>query len=62
MRWNAFERLTRQHYAFVGESLAWMAKRLGLLQGQLDDWGRIIMGRSPDSIAQHVLCALRAVD
>ncbi len=45
MRWRTFERLTRQHDAFVDVSLAGMAKRFGLLQGQLDDLGITLPGK-----------------
>lgn len=44
MRWRTFERLNRQHDDFVGVSLAGMAKRFGLLQGQLDDLGITLLG------------------
>lgn len=37
MHWRTFERLEARHDAFVGASLAGMAKRLGLLGRQLDD-------------------------
>jgi hypothetical protein len=36
MHWRTFERLDARHDAFVGVSLAGMAKRLGLLERQLD--------------------------
>ena len=39
MRCRTFERLSAEHDAFVSVSLAGMAKRLGLLRGQIDDWG-----------------------
>lgn len=35
MRWRTFERLTRQHDAFVDKSLAGMAQRLGLMNRRL---------------------------
>jgi len=38
MHWNAFERLTAQHDAFVQISLAGMAAKLNLLEESLDDW------------------------
>jgi hypothetical protein len=37
MRWCTYERLMAQHDAFVGVSLAVMARKLGLLRGQLED-------------------------
>ena len=36
MHWRTFERLTAEHDAFVGVSLARMAARLGLIGRQLD--------------------------
>jgi len=36
MRWRTFERLTAEHEAFVGESLAGMARRLGILKAGLE--------------------------
>ena len=36
MHQRTFERLLARHDAFVGESLAGMAKKLGLLRGQLE--------------------------
>ncbi len=43
MHWQTFARLTAEHDAFVGISLAGMAERLGLidrsLMGVLDDLG-----------------------
>lgn len=36
MRWRTFERLTAEHDAFVGESLAGMTRRFGLLNGRLN--------------------------
>jgi hypothetical protein len=44
MRWRTFERLTAEHEAFVGKSLAGMARRLGLLQGRLDGLRRDLPG------------------
>ncbi len=37
MHWRTFERLEARHDAYVGVSLAWISKRLGLLNRQLDD-------------------------
>ena len=37
MHWRTYERLLAQHDDFVGVSLAGMARKLGLLQGQLED-------------------------
>jgi hypothetical protein len=39
MHWRTFERLTVEHDAFVGVSLAGMAARLGLIEGRLDSAG-----------------------
>jgi hypothetical protein len=36
MRWRTFERLTVEHEAFVGKSLAGIAKRFGFLKASLD--------------------------
>lgn len=36
MHWRTFERLTAEHEASVGESLAGMARRLGMLKDWLD--------------------------
>ncbi len=36
MHWRTFERLTAEHDAFVGVSLAGMAARLGLIERRLD--------------------------
>lgn len=38
MRWRTFERLTAEHDALVGQSLAGMARRLGILKGDLDNF------------------------
>jgi hypothetical protein len=32
MRWRTFQRLSAKHEAFVGESLAGMARRLGIMK------------------------------
>ena len=37
MHWRTYERLQAQHEAFVGASLAGIAKKLGLLQGRFED-------------------------
>ena len=37
MHWRTYERLLAQHDNFVGTSLAGMARKLGLLRGQLED-------------------------
>ncbi|MBN8436943.1 MAG: hypothetical protein J0L95_02690 [Candidatus Accumulibacter sp.] len=39
MHWRTFERLTAEHDAFVGVSLAGMAARLGLIKRRLDGVG-----------------------
>jgi hypothetical protein len=39
MHWRTFERLTAEHDAFVGVSLAGMAARLGLIKRRLDGMG-----------------------
>lgn len=39
MHWRTFQRLSAEHDAFVGESLAGMAKRFGLLQERFDGMG-----------------------
>jgi hypothetical protein len=39
MHWRTFERLTAEHDAFVGVSLAGMAARLGLIERRLDGMG-----------------------
>jgi len=39
MHWRTFNRLTAEHDAFVGVSLAGMAARLGMSEWQLDDLG-----------------------
>ncbi len=36
MRWRTFERLTAEHEAFVGESLARTARWLGIVNATLD--------------------------
>ena len=36
MHWRTYERLLAQHDDFVGVSLAGMARKLGLLRGQLE--------------------------
>ena len=38
MHWHTFERLNKEHDAFVAVSLAGMAARLNLLGESLDDW------------------------
>lgn len=37
MHWRTFQRLEARHDAYAGVSLAWISKRLGLLNRQLDD-------------------------
>lgn len=37
MHWRSYERLLAQHDHFVGASLAGIARKLGLLRGQLED-------------------------
>ena len=37
MHWRTYQRLLAQHHDFVGTSLAGMARKLGLLRGQLED-------------------------
>ena len=37
MHWRTCEQLLAQHDNFVGVSLAGMARKLGLLRGQLED-------------------------
>jgi len=39
MHWRTFERLTAEHDAFVGVSLAGMAARLNLMERRLDGMG-----------------------
>ncbi|MEF8727222.1 MAG: hypothetical protein V5B34_03250 [Accumulibacter sp.] len=39
MHWRTFERLTAEHNAFVGVSLAGMSARLGLIRRRLDGIG-----------------------
>lgn len=36
MRWRTFERPTAEHEALVGESLAEMARRRGILKAELE--------------------------
>ena len=38
MHWRTYERLHARHEAFIGFSLAGMAKKLGLLRGRLEDF------------------------
>ena len=37
MHWRTYQRLVYEHDTFVNQSLAWMAKRLGHVQGVLDN-------------------------
>jgi hypothetical protein len=45
MHWRTFNRLTSEHDAFVGVSLAGLAARLGLIERRLDGVGAALAPR-----------------